>query len=275
MTADDDILDALEVENRRLRREVREHEARIRALEQSRWHRLNPRTLARRIVDRGDRQQTSEAGPTRRQDASAPPSKVGDPVSFARFEEDVAKRGAFTRDTVADRVGGWEPVLAGFDGRAVRILEIGSYEGLSTCYFLWRLEDAVLTCVDLFQERPDLAASFDSNVALVDATRVEKRVGDSRRVLLDLLAEGSRFDLVYVDGSHRGLDVLVDAALSWQVLRAGGVLVFDDYAWDEGGRDPLLRPGPAIDAFLSLIEGKYVMVSRAHQVIVAKAERDG
>ena len=120
-----------------------------------------------------------------------------------------------------------------------------------------------LTCVDTFEgspglpsdARPGLEEAFDRNVELVDASRVRKLVGDSRRVLLDLADEASRFDLVYVDGSHRGLDVLVDAALSWPLLEVGGVVVFDDYGWALLGDDPLLRPGPAIDAFVSLVVG--------------------
>ncbi len=158
------------------------------------------------------------------------------------------------------------------DGRASRVLEIGSFEGLSTCYFLWRLRCAQLTCVDTFEgspglpsgDRPGLEEAFDRNVELVDASRVRKLVGDSRRVLLDLADEASRFELVYVDGSHRGLDVLVDAALSWPMLEVGGVVVFDDYGWALLGDDPLLRPGPAIDAFVSLVSvhGEVVLLER-------------
>jgi predicted O-methyltransferase YrrM len=131
-------------------------------------------------------------------------------------------------------------------------LEIGSFEGLSACYLLWRLRDAQLTCVDTFVGRvwhrdvPEvtrrLEQTFDDNGRLVDQTRVRKIVGDSRRVLLGLREEGREFDFTYVDGSHLGLDVLVDAALAWPLLAEGGTLVFDDYEWDVLGDDPLMRP---------------------------------
>ena len=158
------------------------------------------------------------------------------------------------------------------------MLEIGSFEGLSTCYFLWRLRSAQLTCVDTFEGSPGLPSddragleeAFDRNVELVDASRVRKLVGDSRRVLLDLADEASRFDLVYVDGSHRGLDVLVDAALSWRLLEVGGVVVFDDYGWALLGDDPLLRPGPAIDAFVSLVSVHGEVVYHDRQVALRK-----
>jgi hypothetical protein len=115
-----------------------------------------------------------------------------------------------------------------------------------------------------------LETVFDANVALVDQTRVRKLVGDSKRRLLDLAEEHEGFDLIYVDGSHLGLDVLVDAALSWGLLLSGGVLVFDDYPWAKLGEDPLLRPGPAVDAFLALVAGRYELVFADYQVALRK-----
>ena len=119
--------------------------------------------------------------------------------------------------------------MRALEGRSARVLEIGSFEGLSACYLLWRLPDSHVTCVDTFAGSPEHVAGehlpagrldevFDANVALVDASRVRKLVGDSKHVVADLRATGARFEFVYVDGSHLALDVFVDAALSWQVL---------------------------------------------------------
>ena len=49
-----------------------------------------------------------------------------------------------------------------------------------------------------------------------------------------------------------------------------GFLVFDDYAWSALGHDPLLRPGAAVDAFLTLVDGKYELVAKADQLAVRK-----
>ena len=43
-----------------------------------------------------------------------------------------------------------------------------------------------------------------------------------------LLAERTRFDLIYVDGSHLFEDVFVDAFYSCRLLTNGGVVAFDD-----------------------------------------------
>jgi predicted O-methyltransferase YrrM len=118
-----------------------------------------------------------------------------------------------------------------------------------------------------------LEARFDANVALVDAGRVRKLVGDSRRLLPDLAARDERFDFIYVDGSHHALDVIVDAALSWSLLDDGGVLVFDDYSWDPWKDDPLRTPRPAVDAFLTLVQGRFTLEFTGYQLGIRKTAR--
>jgi hypothetical protein len=198
--------------------------------------------------------------------------------NLARFREEIVETGDFRHDWFTNRIDSLEEVLRPLEGQAARVLEIGSFEGLSTCYFLWRLADARVTCVDTFAGtaglpsagREGLEAAFDRNVALVDASRVRKLRGDSRRIVLDLVDEHQKFELVYVDGSHRGLDVLVDAALTWPLVEVGGVVVFDDYGWALLGDDPLLRPGPAIDAFVGLISDHGDVVFQDRQVALRK-----
>jgi len=201
---------------------------------------------------------------------------AGDP-SLARFGDEVIARGSFTMDWVSTNFSHWRPILDELDGRPARILEIGSFEGLSTCFLLWRLPLASLTCVDTFEGVTEnagiavggLEATFDANVALLDPSRVRKLVGDSKRKLLDLSDDAEQFELVYVDGSHLG-DVLVDAALAWGLLARNGTIVFDDYRWAYLGDDPLLRPGKAIDAFCELVEGKFDVVFRNDQVALRR-----
>jgi hypothetical protein len=92
--------------------------------------------------------------------------------NLARFRQEIIERGDFTHDWFTNRIDSLEAVLSPLLGRAARVLEIGSFEGLSTCYFLWRLADARLTCVDTFEGtaglpsegREGLEAAFDRNV---------------------------------------------------------------------------------------------------------------
>ena len=261
----DDVAAALAADNKELR-------ARLRALEQSRWNRLNPFRFLRRTNGTG----TAPAPVAR---SAIDEAREANPA-LADFEREIVARGRFTHLWALGHAGWWEPICTALDGRAARVLEVGSFEGLSASYLLWRLPEAQVTCVDTFEGSlehegtdtvpADLERVFDENVALVDATRVRKLVGRSSVVLPRLAADSERFDFVYLDGSHFGLDVLVDAAVSWQLLDDGGFLVFDDYLWAELGEDALLRPRPAIDAFLALVEGKYDLVFAHEQVAVRK-----
>ncbi len=53
----------------------------------------------------------------------------------------------------------------------------------------------------------------------------------------------------YVDADHTSVAVLMDAELSWPLLKTGGVMAFDDYTW---GRDlpPSKTPRPGILLFV-------------------------
>jgi len=271
-------VDVITRENQRLQKEVAVLRERVTALERSRWWRLHPRLLARRAAS---------AFPIRLRHAGAHAREArvegiaaADHPLIVRFREEVVARGAFSEEWFTPNIPSWELILRGLEGRAARILEIGSFEGLSACFLLWRLPDARLTCIDTFHGSPEnlaygatisnLEERFDRNIGLVDASRVEKLRGDSRRTLLGLAEASDRFDLVYVDGSHLALDVIVDAALSWPLVASGGVVIFDDYIWTKLGEDPLLRPGPAIDSFLSLVEDHSELVFREGQVAVRK-----
>ncbi len=72
------------------------------------------------------------------------------------------------------------------------------------------------------------------------------------------------FDLIYVDGSHQASDVLTDSIMAFQLLRVGGVMIFDDYLWSwdpEGKQDTLNMPKAAIDSFINLFQRKLRVIS--------------
>src|SRR5436305_2071364 len=173
--------DIVAAENRRLLRDVKELRARVAALESSRWWRLHPRFLLGRLrTDTGSR--AAVAAPVEANTRRETP-KSDDP-RVARFQREIVARGSFRGDLVSGNFTIWEPYLQSLEGRNARILEIGSFEGMSACYFLWRLRDASVTCIDTFAGGASFAAvgadvsalepAFDRNVALVDAGRVRK-----------------------------------------------------------------------------------------------------
>ena len=58
--------------------------------------------------------------------------------------------------------------------------------------------------------------------------------------------------------------MLTDAVLAFQLLRVGGIIIFDDYLWrlePDGRQDPLNMPKPAIDLFINIFQRKLRVIS--------------
>src|SRR5262249_42658837 len=147
--------------------------------------------------------------------------------------------------------------------------------------FLNYLPKSRLVCVDTFGGNvehalnpyfaalvPETERKFDTNVAAF-AGRIEKLKGSSSIVLPQLAIASRRFDVVYIDGSHRAADVYSDAALSWPMVAQNGIVIFDDYEFDQMEGE-LERPKLGIDAFLTAIPGQHRLIHKNYQVVIAK-----
>jgi hypothetical protein len=55
----------------------------------------------------------------------------------------------------------------------------------------------------------------------------------SREALADLLVTSQQYDVVYIDGNHQGLNPLADAALAECLVKPGGVIILDDWNWQD------------------------------------------
>jgi predicted O-methyltransferase YrrM len=157
--------------------------------------------------------------------------------------------------------------------KPIKYLEIGSYEGASAVYminYLSKTNAGRVVCVDTWEGGVEhsginmlqVEKNFDLNVhhAIEQGSRhvlVEKVKDKSVNALSKLIATGGAlsFDMIYIDGSHQAPDVLADAVLSYQLLRQGGLMVFDDYLWSENlqkGHDLVRSPKIAIDSFTNI-----------------------
>ena len=150
----------------------------------------------------------------------------------------------------------------------LRMLEIGSYEGLSSA---WLLENALeilerglpshgvaltampcinLVCVDAWPgpEYQSMRQKCEHNLAQVCARfQVVSPchtiyAAPSQEVLPTFASD--HFNFIYVDGSHKESDVYADTLEAVRLVRPGGVILWDDYCC-------LTTPGEEKDAVVA------------------------
>jgi hypothetical protein len=176
-----------------------------------------------------------------------------------------------------------QDVLQQFIGQPnLHLLEVGCWEGRASCWFLEQVlvhSSSKLTCVDTFAGSVEhqanfpadylqsIEARFDRNIAKTDAAhKVEKRVGKSQVVMRSLPL--NHYDVIYIDGSHVMSDVLTDGVLGWDLLKVGGLMLFDDY--DFGLRFPDQNTQQGIDAFLVCFAPRLELLHQSHVVVIRK-----
>lgn len=145
----------------------------------------------------------------------------------------------------------WRRWLAPWAGQpGVRGLEIGCCEGRSTCWFADSVltgRNSWLTCIDPWVGPYSSEAIYQRWRRNTAGLRIELHRATSRDALARIWLSGQRYDWAYVDGSHEAADCLADLCVTWALLRPGGLLIADDYAWS----DPsvTIPPRPAIDGW--------------------------
>ena len=183
----------------------------------------------------------------------------------------------FTHDVMrvsgGDRTVAWRRLLADYPTRpGLRMLEIGSLEGMSAIWFCDNIltgPDCMLTCVDPWVSEKNYQ-TFMSNISeRTQGAKIEVMRMKSAEAYPLFAGENRRFDLAYVDGDHRSAAVAFDAKHVWPLIKAGGVVMFDDYALGpERRRED--RPKEALDEWAMRHAGEFELLEADWQFIVRK-----
>jgi len=177
----------------------------------------------------------------------------------------------FSQDWFSHNIVLWQrhvaPHLISIDNP--KVLEIGAFEGQSSVWFLQNIPTLRLTVIDPWNftasSSDETFNRFKLNISpYID--RVEILRGKSE--LAKSLAS-NQFDAVYVDGEHTSAAVLHDAVISYELLKVGGLLIFDDYL---GGDKSIMYPKPAVDFFQDayIALRKIELISDGYQRIYRK-----
>ena len=126
----------------------------------------------------------------------------------------------------------------------LRYLQLGAFTGDAS---VWLLENILtdpsshLTDVDTWQgsdEDEHKSMDFDDVYETYKKKlepyydRILALKSDTVTALIhDLNYVGNQYDFIYIDADHTTVGVLLDAELSWPLLKSGGIMAFDDLTW--------------------------------------------
>jgi predicted O-methyltransferase YrrM len=151
-------------------------------------------------------------------------------------------------------------------GIPTRMLEIGTYEGLTSFWFSDMIRDTGRS-IEIHVIDPHVGSNDLTDVSFIDIKQnflhnLSVHKGNvnyiqkySTEGLLDLISKNMKFNLIYIDGDHRASQVLTDLVLSWQLIDVGGLILCDDCTdWmfedSNGFAAPHMSPRMAVESFL-------------------------
>lgn len=194
------------------------------------------------------------------------PTRVTEIVGEKKYE--------FSTDWTSRNTELWETVLTPYKGKPnLNYLEVGTFEGRTA---VWMLDNVLthpgsrLTGIDTYPGT--LEERYRENLRKSGAADKTTTIKGYSQAALKELSDAS-YDIIYVDGSHLGHHVLADATLSWDLLKPGGLLIFDDYGWTGPGEveSPAeLNPKLAIDGFMSAYRNHIELIHKGFQVVLKK-----
>jgi precorrin-6B methylase 2 len=163
------------------------------------------------------------------------------------------------------------------DGKIVRVLEIGTYSGMSLINIVQRIPNSVGVGMDIwcnynengkimYVEELKVYESALNNVRNAGLSeRISFRRGMSSKVLCEMMQLGERYDFIYIDGSNLVLDCYGDILLSWNLLEPGGMMVIN-----VGPSKTLESRNDVVNHFLKKYEGEYTLLSMGRRVFISR-----
>ena len=174
----------------------------------------------------------------------------------------------FTSDWFTKNISNFEHIKKNLEinlGGINNVLEIGAHEGRATCWMIENMlsDTGTITSVDPFAnhhinpftgEKPTKDRTwenrFRANTAeVLKSTQTQNvHVALSFPTLAQFIVDKQQFDFIYIDGNHCCDADMADAVMAWSLLVPGGIMLFDDYLFEDEP-DILDRGKIAIDAF--------------------------
>ena len=165
--------------------------------------------------------------------------------------------------------------------KETKILEIGTYTGISLINIIKLIPNSIGYGLDKWEH-------YEENELLtqIDNLQVEKSFynnihnqGLSNRIfgiksrstnkLIEFIKNNTRFNFIYVDGSHLLLDCYTDLVMSWNILEKGGIFGIDDYLYKKD-ENILYSPFEAVNHFFKVFQGYYKILNIGYRIFLEK-----
>lgn len=185
------------------------------------------------------------------------------PEAAANFQKACGQRGwqqclannyFFTIDIFSHRIQLWSEQLKSLMGQDVNALEVGNYQGMSSCWLL----DAVLTSPDskLTCIEGNFEPKFKENISKTGAeSKVTFLEGDTHSLMAELTP--ASFDLINLQArSKLSRDSETNTQLAWKLVKSGGTIIFGYYGWRHP-RASEQNPRVGIDRFLTTVKHQW------------------
>jgi len=184
----------------------------------------------------------------------------------------------------------WTQLFDGYGRDIESVLEVGCYEGRATVFLCNEIlkpgtnydivdtfggsevEDGMDTTMERLKEDKDIIEkTFLHNISFHKDINFHINKGISQIVLPDLLSAKKKYDLIFIDASHRADDTFVDAYFAHKMLNRGGILIFDDFGWkDPNQPHAVSSPELGIRTFIAMYEKEYTVTHVGYQVVLCK-----
>jgi hypothetical protein len=190
----------------------------------------------------------------------------------------------FTTDWFSHNIPNWSRVLQQFKHQPnLNFLEVGCWEGMATCWLLENIlthSSSKITVVDTFggsvEERGMVNLDFENTYSrfihntqlYTDKITIHK---DYSNISLKQMGNLPLFDFAYIDASHTAYGTLEDAILVHPLVKSGGIIIFDDYAWKDPNRPSVTdSPELGINCFANVYADFYDVIYVGYQVYLRK-----
>ena len=126
--------------------------------------------------------------------------------------EDLTEKKIFSEKWFLRNIFFLDKMLIEFKSKYNKILEIGSFEGISAIYFIKNFKNSLLTCVDPFtgsdehkhiKDKHIIEKNFDFNLKEFEGKFIKVKNKSENFFTLNK----NIFDIIYIDGSHEYYDV--------------------------------------------------------------------